>query len=222
MCESSETPPYYTEDLVEAVSLTTGKFQHHRNAVIALLPHIDDVNRCCGPCQRTPLMAAFESNRRSQINHVVHPLLAAKADVNLRDVYGWTALMHAVQSRDIPGVRILLEAGSAVKNTAGVFSSRANALNICLCQFPDMNNRSYLTESMLQRAVVIAELLISRGANIDDVHPSIRKRIQRVFDLLRGRVDAKRAAHRKMVDDTFIWLPHELNGIISEFAFSPY
>lgn len=77
---------------------------------------------------RTPLMTIFRSLRSTSLEDVernVHLMIEAKADLELRDKHGWSALMYAcvgkehqgiengVRLRDVPVsvVRLLLQAG---------------------------------------------------------------------------------------------------------------
>jgi hypothetical protein len=69
-----------------------------------------DVNGTNAINQKSPLRVAYESNRYENMK----ALLAAGADIDLPDVFGWTLLHLACFQRDAAGVRFLLQHGANI------------------------------------------------------------------------------------------------------------
>jgi|GEM_PF-6743213 len=81
----------------------------HRQAIKTLIEAGADLNNQNNTCRSTPLILASSFENRKEI---AYDLIQSGADVNLQDVNGFTALMHAVSLENIQSVRQLLQAGA--------------------------------------------------------------------------------------------------------------
>lgn len=108
--------------------VTTGQILHMRNLIVETgnlntLEYFDqrgvDMNSICD--DKTPLMIAA---RRGWVD-ITDFLLKIEVDINLKNVYGWTALRLAIQNRNTDVVNRLLETGQCDVNLENRYGETA-------------------------------------------------------------------------------------------------